>query len=138
MTATEHELQSSIIDWKHRNINRHKAIEWLHAVPNGAKLPWHKNNRGQRYSPEANKLKAEGLTPGIPDLCLPFPAHDYHGLYIELKRPGNIDDVREGQKDFMAYAESVGYLCQVHDDYDHVIELLCWYLDIENNEIGVF
>ena len=135
MITTEHELQAAVIDWKHRNINRHKAIEWLHAIPNGAKLPWRKNKKGQRYSPEANKLKAEGLTPGIPDLFLPFPNMGACGLYIELKRPGNLDGVRDGQSDFMAYAESVGYLCQVHDDYDAIIDLLCWYLQIDDNEI---
>lgn len=127
---TEHELQASVIDWRNRNEYRHPALKWLHAVPNGAKLPWRRNAKGQRYSPEAIRLKQEGLTPGIPDLYLPFPAHNHHGLYIELKRPGKIADVRDGQSEFMAYAESVGYLCQVHDSFEGIIELLEWYLGL--------
>ncbi|MBS3932992.1 MAG: VRR-NUC domain-containing protein [Truepera sp.] len=34
----------------------------------------------------AGKLKAEGVRPGVPDLCLPVPRGPYHGLYLELKR----------------------------------------------------
>lgn len=125
---SEHDEQSLLIQWARLHARNIPALDFLHAIPNGAKLPWRKNARGQRYSPEAAKLKAEGLTPGIPDLFLPYPAHGYHGFYIELKAPGKLSQVREGQAQFMEYAESVGYLCQVHDSFESAKDALIWYL----------
>lgn len=31
--------------------------------------------------------RAAGVKKGVPDLCLPVPCGDYHGLYIEMKAP---------------------------------------------------
>lgn len=128
MITNEHGEQTAVIDWARRNKGAFLCLGWLHAIPNGAKLPYRKNAKGQRYSPEAIKLKAEGLTPGVPDLFLPFPARNYHGFYIEMKAPGKLNEVRDGQRDFMAYAESEGFLCQVHDSADSAIEALKWYI----------
>jgi len=125
---SEHTEQAAVIDWARRNKGAFPCLAWLHAIPNGAKLPYRKNAKGQRYSPEASKLKAEGLTPGVPDLFLPWPARGYHGFYVEMKAPGKIQDVRDGQRDFMAYAEGAGFLCQVHDSVDSAIEALKWYI----------
>jgi hypothetical protein len=124
----EHDEQTAVIHWARLQANIWPALQWLHAIPNGARLPWRKNSNGKRYSPEAAKLKAEGLTPGVPDLFLPFAAHGYHGFYIEMKAPGKLDTVRDGQSAFMAWAESVGYLAQVHDSAESAIEALKWYL----------
>jgi hypothetical protein len=122
--ATEHELQTRVINWARNNATWAPCLEWLHAIPNGAQYG------ADRHLAiiQNNKLKAEGLTPGICDLFLPFPARGYHGLYLEMKSPGKLNDVRPGQRDFMTYAESVGYLCEVHDSSEAAIEALEWYL----------
>lgn len=125
---SEHDEQTALIIWARMMSTATPALGWLFAVPNGAKLPYRKNAKGQRFSPEAMKLKAEGLTPGVPDLFLPFPARGYHGFFIELKAPGKMKEVRPGQVEFMAWAESVGYLCQVHDSFESAKEALEWYL----------
>ena len=130
MTTTEHQEQAAIIEWARMQANLHPALEWLFAIPNGAKRPWRKNRQGKRYSPEAIKLKREGLTPGVPDLFLPYPSRGYHGYFLEMKRPGNIEGVRDGQKEFMAYCECAGYLAQVHDNADSAIEAIKWYLEL--------
>jgi hypothetical protein len=31
------------------------------------------------------RLKAEGVRPGIPDIFLPVPNGDFHGMFIEMK-----------------------------------------------------
>jgi hypothetical protein len=129
--SDEHGEQVAVIDWARRQAGLYPCLSWLHSSLNGAKLPWRKNEKGQRYSPEAMKQKAAGMTPGIPDLFLPFPARGYHGLYIEMKAPGKMQEVRDGQIAFMAYAESVGYLCQVCDGADLAIELIQWYIGIK-------
>ena len=124
----EHDEQTAVIEWAAWQCGQYPCLKWLHAIPNGAKLPWRKNDKGKRYSPEANKLKAEGLKAGVSDLFLPWAARGFHGFYIEMKAPGKITEVRPGQKDFMAYAESAGYLCQVHDNAQSAIEAIEWYL----------
>jgi hypothetical protein len=124
----EHELQSSLIEWARLNIGRYPPLEWLHAIPNGAQY-----GADRRMAIiQAMKLKAEGLLPGVPDLFLPFAARGYFGFYLELKAPGKLSQVREGQAQFMAYAESAGFLCQVHDSFDGAREALIWYLEDGN------
>lgn len=126
---SEHDEQANVIEWARRSSGAYPCLAWLHAIPNGAKLPWRQNAKGQRYSPEANKLKAEGLTPGVCDLFLPYPARGFHGLYVEMKAPGKMEEVRDGQKDFMSYAESVGYFCQVCDSFEMAKDAIEWYLN---------
>ena len=124
---SEHSEQSALIQWARSLAHRYPCLDWLHAIPNGAQF----GSDRKLAVMQAVRLKAEGLTPGICDLFLPYPAHGYHGFYIEMKAPGKIREVRPGQADFMDYAESVGYLCQVHDSWDAAREALEWYVCIE-------
>lgn len=126
----EHELQAAVIQWRNMVRDRHPALPWLHAIPNGAALPHVRSKGGRVWSPQAVKLIAEGMTAGIPDLFLPWAEQGFHGFYIECKRPGNLSGVRDGQKAFAAYAERAGYLCQVLDDPQDVIDAITWYLGL--------
>lgn len=45
------------------------------AVPNG----------GHRNALEAKNLKRSGVKAGVPDLVIPLPNAEYHGLFIEMK-----------------------------------------------------
>jgi len=87
--VSEHDEQAVLTTWAAVKARSVPELALLHAIPNGAKLPWRKNAKGQRYSPEAMRLKEEGLKPGVPDLCLPVARNGYHGLYIELKFRSN-------------------------------------------------
>lgn len=129
--TTEHDLQAQVIAWRDANAYRHPAIRWIHSTPNGAKMPRKQSKSGGWYSPEAIRQKAEGLTPGILDILIPCAGRGYHGLYIELKRPCHLSEVREGQREFMAYCEMAGYLAVVYDDYDDIIAQITWYLELE-------
>lgn len=71
----EHNLQVAIIQWAKLYQQKWPELELLHAIPNG----------GYRNAREARRLKEEGVLAGIPDLCLPAPRKNYHGLYMELK-----------------------------------------------------
>ena len=80
---TEHEEQKAVIEWrdnvavlKHRRHCMPDGRFPLIAIPNG----------GLRNVIVARKLKAEGVTAGVPDLFLPIPRTPYHGLWIEMKR----------------------------------------------------
>lgn len=75
---TEARLQQEIILWWEENCSQWHSEPWeLFHIPNG--LIAHQQ---VRY------VKALGVRPGIPDLMLCIPNEYYHGLFIELKRPG--------------------------------------------------
>lgn len=89
-----------------------KALQWIHAIPNGGARGDDAKTRAIR----GGALKAEGVRSGVPDVFLPWPAHGWMGLYIEMKKPdqkpvkatskGGLSDE---QIEFGDYAKSVGY-----------------------------
>jgi hypothetical protein len=72
---TEHDEQVAFIQWCKLNEARYPGLDLIFAIPNG----------GKRHPVVAMKLKAEGVRPGVPDLCLPVARQGFHGLYIEMK-----------------------------------------------------
>lgn len=82
---SEHTDQAALFQWAAYNTAMYPQLELLYAIPNGAGLNHQVSKAGRRYSPEAAKLKAEGLKSGVPDVALPVARGPYHGLYIELK-----------------------------------------------------
>jgi len=63
---TEHEEQRDFVRWMRQEWPQHRVF----AIPNG----------GSRRKAEAAKLKAEGVTRGVPDLFIPSL-----GVFIEMK-----------------------------------------------------
>jgi len=49
---------------------------------------FHIPNEAKRSPATAARLRAEGMRPGVPDLCIPVARGDYHSLYIEMKADG--------------------------------------------------
>lgn len=76
--ATEFDEQKAVIDWCRLALGRYPELGLLYHVANG----------GSRNKAEAARLKAAGVKSGVPDLCLPIPRQQYHGLYIEMKANG--------------------------------------------------
>ena len=72
---SEHQHQAALIRWANMSTRTYPDLRWLFAVPNAAK-------RGPRL---AAMMKAEGMKSGIPDLILPVPRGEFHGLAIEMK-----------------------------------------------------
>ena len=48
-----------------------------------------------------------GCKKGVPDLCLPVPMGKYHGLFIEMKKPGGI--ASDSQRRWNASLNALGY-----------------------------
>ena len=71
---TEHEEQKLVC----KLLNRHGLLYF--SVPNGF-IAGGRN----KYS-GINKLKTEGFKNGVPDLVIPEPNKNYHGLFIEMKK----------------------------------------------------
>lgn len=105
------------------------ALGLLFAIPNGAKMMYRRNKSGQRYSPEAVKLKAEGLQPGVPDLCLPVARNGYHGLFIEMKVGYNKPTAE--QEKWHALLREQGYAVGVPYSAEQAIGMLCDYMGLE-------
>ena len=124
-THTEHDHQAAVCDWAARQAVAIPDLGLLYAIPNGAHLAGTTRQRAAKM----NKLKAEGLRPGIPDLCLPVSRHGYHALYIEMKRPGGKPkDKQANWLDLLSKADNFATVCEGADE---AIEVLSWYTGIE-------
>jgi len=96
----------------------HPEILLLHAIPNG---DWRGFGTGM-------KLKAQGVMPGIPDLFLPVPKGDYHGLYIELKKAGG--SVKLCQWEIMEALHHHGYCVRITNQLEAAMNILDEYLNL--------
>lgn len=90
---TEHEEQVAFVTWFRHTYPEIRII----AIPNGQ----------ERHHIVAKNLKAEGVSPGVPDLFVP----EWH-LWIEMKRRKG-GRLSEEQKDWIAYLERAGDTCIV-------------------------
>lgn len=85
--------QEALFNWAGYNMQRMPELEYLHHVPNG----------GKRDKATAIALKRQGVKAGVPDVVLPVPRGEYHGLYIELNdRKGDSSNVRYATIGFVA------------------------------------
>src|SRR6185503_6440225 len=82
---SEHTEQAALFEWVAWNLARYPDLEMLYAIPNGGSRAAKVNEKGQRYSPEAQRLKAEGVKRGVFDIALDVSRGGYHGLRIEMK-----------------------------------------------------
>lgn len=89
-SGTEHAQQVALFMWAAIEIHagRLPELRLMFAIPNG----------GERNKIVAARMKAEGVKPGVPDVCLPIPRGGFHGLYIELKRPDSDAKTASGAK----------------------------------------
>ena len=101
----EHQLQAALFENVATQLVRYPELEWLHAVPNG----------GFRHAATAGRMKAEGVKGGVPDVSLPVPRGGYHGLYIEMKAPGEITNPKQNR--CIRFLRDQGYCVQVFDDW---------------------
>lgn len=86
---TEHEEQRELVRW----FRQTWPVMRIFAIPNG----------GARSAATAGRLKAEGVSPGVPDLFIPALK-----LWVEMKRTKG-GSVSAEQKEWIKYLESVGY-----------------------------
>ena len=114
-------LQKACVKWfryQHSDIK-----DLLFSIPNGIPLA-NQNVRTKIY----NKLKEEGLQPGVPDLFLSVGNSLYNGLYIEIK--SKTDRLRKVQADMIRELESENYKCIIVRSLDEFMEVIKEYLSI--------
>ena len=111
MKHLESRLQINCVKW-FRMAYRQYANHLIH-VPNG----------GSRDLRTAQRLKAEGVLPGVADLVLFVPTKDHHALFIELKVKPNRQS--QHQKDWEKLVTDKNYqyvLVYSFDDFKLQIE----------------
>lgn len=98
MVPSEHLEQVRLVSWFRKTYPDTRIF----AVPNG----------GHRGASQGVSLKAEGVSPGVPDLFVPAWA-----LWIEMKREtGGV--VSPVQRDWIAYLEGIGHRVIVGRGFD--------------------
>jgi len=95
----------------------------LYAVPNGATF-------GDKYTAEirASILKDEGLRPKYPDLNFDVARGGFHGLRVEMKRPGEHPD--DGQLEYHEVIRRQGYKVVVCHSLEGFMCIVCDYLKL--------
>lgn len=93
--------------------------QYAFAIPNGF------------LDSKAKRIRAwkEGMLSGTPDVFIPFPSKGFHGLFIEFKAHGGT--LSMAQKEFLAYARSVGYKAEVVFSLREALEVLKGYAEAE-------
>ena len=119
---TEHAEQVAVIDWCFYHLAQYPELDLLFAVPNGAML-----GGGKMGAIRMSSLKAEGLRPGVCDLCLPVARRGFHGAFIEMKT--ETGTLSENQKEFINAVERQRYFTAVCYGADDAIKTLEWYLE---------
>lgn len=86
---------------------------------------YHIPNEGKRPRSTAARLKAQGMSAGVPDLCIPRARGRYHGLYIEMKHGRN--NPTEPQVEWIGRLRAEGMCAYVCYGADSAIALIDQY-----------
>lgn len=96
-------------------------------------LMYHIPNEGKRSRVTGQRMRAEGLKTGVPDICLPCARGAYHGLYIELKRRKG-GTVSANQKEWLEALNRAGYSAVVCKGFDEAVNAIMEYLTLKEGE----
>ena len=92
----------------------------LFAIPNG---------KAASSIREAVNAKRTGLKRGVPDMFLPVPAGEWHGLFVELKRDGGTpSDLKPEQAEWLRQLREQGYQTVVAYGWKDAIQEIDAYL----------
>ncbi|MCD8302575.1 MAG: VRR-NUC domain-containing protein [Prevotellaceae bacterium] len=93
------------------------CVSWFRMMyPQLAPLLFHPANGRARDSITGAILKAEGVVPGVADLILMVPSWKWHGMCIEIKRPGGRQS--KAQKEWELAVHGQGYVYVVCSSVD--------------------
>lgn len=90
-------------------------------------LLFHIPNEGIRLGRMGARVKREGVVRGVADLFLCVARGGYHGLFIEMKKPGRYQ--RPEQKTWQRHVEQQGYLYLVCKSLEEFMKIIKDYLD---------
>lgn len=121
--GSEHAHQVALFMWANHpdTVAKYPVLDpkkrRLFAIPNG----------GERHPAVAAKLKAEGVRKGVVDLFLRWAVGEWHGLFIEMKKPG--EKPTKEQLEFMEDARVDGYGAICCDSWESARDTIIMYLE---------
>lgn len=115
--GTEHAHQVALFAWIALNQATYPDLMKAFAIPNG----------GERNVKVAARMKAEGVRPGVLDIFLPLSRGGYHGLFIEMKKPGKKSATSPEQKKRIEELRADGYGAVVCDHWEQARHMLIEY-----------
>ena len=122
-TGKESGEQKALFCWIADNPTLYPELKWLFHIPNG----------GLRGKAAAANIRAMGVKPGVPDLCLPIKRGPWSGLYIELKRLAHKTKKGGGtsneQDEWIPFLQSQGYGAIVCYGWIEARDILITYLE---------
>lgn len=107
-----------------------ECVAWLwNTYPRTRGLLYHIPNGGLRGAREAATLKAIGVIPGMPDLCLaiPHPQGLGAGLYIEMKT--DTGSLSKSQKKQRYILQNAGHWWCACRSFEHFKKIITEYLE---------
>jgi hypothetical protein len=136
----ESENQIALFSWWEMACKSYGIARCLmFAIPNGSALgtgkeDWQVRQRAIR----GKRLKAEGLTPGVPDVFLAVPRRPrpwshgettkhYSGLFVEMKTSKGV--VSPAQQQIIGYLLARDYKCAVARSFDEARKVIEEYLN---------
>lgn len=134
--GTERAQQKALMCWASspQAQEQYPELRWLFHVPNGE----------ERHKRVALELKAMGVKPDVPDLCLPVARGNWQLLWIELKVPERKPDeinnkrkgtrrgqVRAGQRLWGEYLKSQGHGHKICYGWEDARQTLIEYLEFK-------
>lgn len=90
---------------------------------------WIPNGVGKMSLYVAQKMRAQGLTPGVPDLFLPWPVDGLSGLFLELKAaPPHSAPISPPQQNWIRRLQRLGYAAGVARGHTEAAGMITAYL----------
>lgn len=114
---TEEEEQTMLFSWASMQKHTYPELELLFHIP----------NEGKRTAQTGARLKAAGLSSGVPDICLPVTRCGYNALYIELKRQKG-GTLSKNQKEWLEKLLKAGNLAVRCNGFDEAKNVLTKYI----------
>ena len=121
MSVSEAKHQQAVIKWSQQPSIRAKWPELA--------LLYHIKNETRGGAAQVAVDKAMGGKKGVPDLFLPAPRGQYHGLYIEMK--AETGRTSEAQNWWGEKLLEQGYMWEVCHGCRSAIRVLEWYLNLK-------
>ena len=118
----ERDEQKALFEWARWQIGKYPELEYMFHIP----------NEGKRSARAGADLKRQGLKSGVPDIFLPVPRGEYHGLFIELKYGKN--KATKVQALWLDRLKSLGYQAVVSNGWENAARIIISYLQQEGGK----
>ena len=117
------------MDEHNENWHQRQLIQWARQFAWGQYL-FHIPNEttgGRGWIVRNNQM---GCKKGVPDLMLPIPMHGYHGMFIEMKKPGG--RLSYPQRKWLNVLNMLGYFAICCEGWEAASDALQRYMEEED------